>query len=221
MTRTITRIAVGGAGVLLSTLALVSPASAGQPTTSDPGTSTTTQEQQRAAAMRAAAGQDAFQDAYIAAAGPAAQRVRDDFDIPASVTVAQSILESNWGRSGLSVNDRNYFGFKCTSPTNPGPFAKGCAPYPTSECVPLPCHTVNAYFRSYDSMENSFRDYGRLLTTNSVYQSALPYRHDPDGFIREVGRRYATDPDYTIKVLSLMSTYDLYRFDSGTAPGTS
>ncbi|KDN19777.1 glucosaminidase domain-containing protein, partial [Amycolatopsis rifamycinica] len=221
MTRTTTRITVGGLGALISTLALVAPASAGQPTTSDPGTSTTTQEQQRSAAMRAAAVKDGSQDDYVAAAGPAAQRVRDDFDIPASVTVAQSILESNWGRSSLSVNDRNFFGFKCTSPTNPGPFAKGCAPYPTTECVPPPCHTVNAYFRSYDSMENSFRDYGRLLTTSSTYQSALPYRHDPDAFIREVGRHYATDPDYVNKVISLMNTYNLYRFDSGTAPGAS
>ncbi|UOX87677.1 glucosaminidase domain-containing protein [Amycolatopsis sp. FBCC-B4732] len=221
MTRTTTRITVGGLGALISTLALVAPASAGQPTTGDPGTSTTTQEQQRSAAMRSAAVEDGAQDDYVAAAGPAAQRVRDDFDIPASVTAAQSILESNWGRSTLSVNDRNYFGFKCTSPTNPGPFAKGCAPYPTTECVPAPCHTVNAYFRSYDSMENSFRDYGRLLTTSSTYSSALPYRHDPAAFIREVGRHYATDPSYADKVISLMNTYDLYRFDSGTAPGAT
>ncbi|UOZ08318.1 glucosaminidase domain-containing protein [Amycolatopsis sp. WQ 127309] len=221
MTRTKIRIAVAGLGALLSALTLVSPAVAAQPTTSDPGTSQSTQEASRAAAMRAAAVAAGYQDDFIAVAGPAAQRVHDDFDIPASVTVAQAVLESNWGRSALSTNDRNYFGFKCTSPSNPGPFAKGCANYPTQECVPLPCHSENAYFRSYDSMENSFRDYGRLLTTNSVYAGALPYRHDPDAFIRAVGPHYATDPSYVNKVLTLINDFNLRRFDSGTAPGAS
>ncbi|WP_052685452.1 glucosaminidase domain-containing protein, partial [Lentzea aerocolonigenes] len=155
-----------------------------------------------------------YRDDFLAAAGPAAQRVRADYDIPASVTVGQATLESNWGRSGLSVNDKNYFGFKCTSAGSPGPIAIGCHNYPTTECVPSPCHTVNAYFRVYRSMEDSFRDYGRLLTTSPTYADALPYRHDPDAFIRKVAPHYATDQSYADKVLTQMRTYNLYRFDS-------
>ncbi|GAA4697523.1 glucosaminidase domain-containing protein [Phytohabitans rumicis] len=159
-----------------------------------------------------------LQTDYIAVAGPAAQTVMQQYDIPASVTVAQSILESNWGRSGLSANDRNYFGFKCTTATNPGPIAIGCHDYPTTECTPT-CHTVHAYFRVYTSMTDSFRDYGRLLTTSSSYADALPYRHDPDRFIQEIANPYATDPDYANKVINLMRTYDLYRFNSGVQVG--
>jgi flagellum-specific peptidoglycan hydrolase FlgJ len=56
-----------------------------------------------------------LQDDYVNVAGPAAQAVQAEFRIPASVTTAQSILESDWGRSSLSANDKNYFGVKCVN----------------------------------------------------------------------------------------------------------
>ncbi|MGW5716798.1 glucosaminidase domain-containing protein [Amycolatopsis sp. NPDC003865] len=158
-------------------------------------------------------------DDYIALAGPIAQQVHDEFDIPASVTAAQSILESDWGRSTLTVNDKNYFGFKCVSPDSPGGIAIGCHAYPTTECDTSGCHPATAYFRVYASMTDSFRDYGRLLTTFSVYADALPYRHDPDAFIQHVAVHYATDPDYATKVIGTMQANDLYRFDTAGSGG--
>ncbi|MET8852569.1 glucosaminidase domain-containing protein [Amycolatopsis sp. NPDC004625] len=155
-----------------------------------------------------------YQESYVGVASPIARALHTAYDIPASVAVAQSVLESNWGRSKLSADERNYFGFKCVTPTSPGPIAVGCARYPATECVPAPCHPVDAYFRSYASIDDSFRDYGRLLTTSSNYAPALPVRHDPDAFIRAVARKYATDPEYANKVIRLMNLYDLRRFDS-------
>lgn len=164
-------------------------------------------------AVRDAALTSGFQASYVAAAGPIARAIHAAYDLPASVTVAQSILESNWGRSKLATAERNYFGFKCVTPSSPGPIATGCARYPSSECVPAPCHPVDAYFRSYASIEDSFRDYGRLLTTSPNYAAALPLRADPDAFVRAVAKKYATDPAYADKVIRLMDTYDLRRFD--------
>jgi flagellum-specific peptidoglycan hydrolase FlgJ len=158
------------------------------------------------------------QDAFLAAAGPAAVSVKSEFDIPASVTAGQAALESGYGTSGLSTNDKNYFGFKCASAGDPGPIATGCHPYQTTECTPS-CHTVTAYFRVYRSMTDSFRDYGRLLTTSSRYTPALAYRHDPDEFIRRVAAAgYATDPNYPGKVITIMRDHNLYQLDSMTAP---
>jgi flagellar protein FlgJ len=154
-----------------------------------------------------------YQEAYVAAAGPIARAIHAAYDIPASVTVAQAILESNWGRSKLSTAELNHFGFKCVTPTSPGPIALRCARYPTTECVPAPCHPVDAFFRSYASIEDSFRDYGRLLTTSANYAAALPVRTDPDAFIRAVAKKYATDPEYANKVIRLVNLYDLRRFD--------
>ncbi|HEX6342088.1 glucosaminidase domain-containing protein [Umezawaea sp.] len=173
------------------------------------GDSTPNQDQVRASAVTIAADTAA----YLAVAGPAAQAVMAEYDIPASVTVGQSILESAWGGSRLSVNDRNYFGFKCTAPGTPGPIATGCRAYSTTECTPG-CHTVTAYFRVYASVRDSFRDYGRLLTTSANYAGALPFRHDPNRFITEVAKKYATDPNYASKVISLMNNHNLYQYDT-------
>ncbi|WP_219825985.1 glucosaminidase domain-containing protein [Nonomuraea typhae] len=162
----------------------------------------------------------AYQEEFINAAGPAAQAVQAEFRVPASVATGQAILESNWGRSTLSVNDKNYFGFKCTSPGAPGPIAIGCHKYSTTECTPT-CHTVDAYFRVYASMRDSFRDYGRLLNSNPVYAPAFQHLNDPDEFIRKIGAHYATDPQYANKVISLMRNWNLYRFNTPIAAGSS
>jgi hypothetical protein len=161
-----------------------------------------------------------YHDDFIAVAGPSAQAVQAEYRVPASVAAAQSILESGWGRSTLSVNDKNYFGFKCTGPTSPGPIAIGCHQYLTEECTP-DCHTTTAYFRVYASMRDSFRDYGRLLSTYSVYAPAFNHLDDPDEFARKIAVRYATDPEYANKVISLMRTWNLYRFNLGSGSSLS
>jgi flagellar protein FlgJ len=153
-------------------------------------------------------------DAFLKTAGPAAQTVHQQYDVPASVTAAQAALESNWGGSKLTVNDKNYFGFKCTAANAPGPIATGCHAYPTTECTPS-CHTVTAYFRVYASETDSFRDYGRLLTTSPVYAGALKSRHDADAYIKAIAPHYATDPNYASKVIATMKAHNLYALDKG------
>jgi hypothetical protein len=79
------------------------------------------------------AGLTAEQTAFLTTiAGPAMQSVVEN-RVPASVTVAQAILESGWGRSSLSANDRNFFGMKCHNGAA-GPYAAGCKSYSTQEC---------------------------------------------------------------------------------------
>ncbi|WP_203981692.1 sporangiospore maturation cell wall hydrolase GsmA, partial [Planosporangium flavigriseum] len=149
---------------------------------------------------------------YIAAAVPAAQQGYREFQVPASVTIAQSILESGWGRSGLAAKDRNYFGIKCFS-GNPGPIANGCHTYATFECTPN-CYPTYATFRTYASITDSFRDHGYFLTTNSRYRPAFNYSNNADQFLVEIKKAgYATDPNYVSKVQNLMRTYNLYQYD--------
>ncbi|MEV0393652.1 glucosaminidase domain-containing protein [Polymorphospora rubra] len=156
-------------------------------------------------------------ETYISSYAASAQTVQQQYGVPASVALGQSILESAWGESRLTRERRNFFGFKCTASNAPGPIATSCHNYPTQECGPSGCHTVNQYFRGYASSTDSFRDYGRLLRT-SRYAAAFDHVDDPDQFIREVHRAgYATDPEYANKVISLMRTYNLYRFNT-TAP---
>ncbi|MFS8105247.1 glucosaminidase domain-containing protein, partial [Lentzea alba] len=160
------------------------------------------------------------QDDFIAVAGPMAQDVKREFNVPASVTTGQAAHESDWGRSGLTTKDRNYFGIKCVG-TDPGPIAVGCRAYPTTECDQSGCHPATAYFRTYNSMRDSFRDYGRMISTSPSYVHAMPYRTQPDRFIVEIGKVYATDGSYASKVTNIMRTWNLYRFDTGGGRGNA
>jgi uncharacterized protein YraI len=149
---------------------------------------------------------------FIASSVAPAQQGYREFGVPASVTIAQAILESGWGRSGLTANDRNYFGIKCFD-GSPGPIAAGCHTYSTYECEPT-CVPTSASFRTYASITDSFRDHGRFLTTNSRYRPAFGYTTDADQFLYQVWKAgYATSPTYVDNVKSLMRQYNLYQYD--------
>jgi hypothetical protein len=152
---------------------------------------------------------------FIAAAVPGAQRGWREFGVPASVTLAQSILESGWGRSGLSSVDKNYFGIKCQSGRF-GTIANGCHVYVTDECTKAgTCFSTSAAFRTYATQTHSFRDHGSFLRVNPRYAPAFAYTKDANKFIWNVWKAgYATDPQYYTKVTSLMASWNLYQYDT-------
>ncbi|MGH3714531.1 MAG: sporangiospore maturation cell wall hydrolase GsmA [Micromonosporaceae bacterium] len=147
----------------------------------------------------------------LAAAG--ARHSERQYGIPASVTIAQAMLESGWGSSGLASGGNNYFGIKCIGGT--GPIATGCRRYRTFECARgKGCFTTYDWFRTYGSVADSFRDHARLLHRADRYQPAMRHRGNPDVFAREVHRAgYATDPWYARKLITLMRIHNLYRYD--------
>lgn len=157
------------------------------------------------------------QNAFIAASVAPAQRSQSDYGVPASVTISQAILESNWGASAPS---NNYFGIKCVS-GNPGPIANGCVTLPTTECSGGVCTPTTASFRTYATMTDSFRDHGQMLKSNALYNSAFNYRDNPDQFAREIAADgYATDPNYANLVISIMQSNNLYQYNTGILPPT-
>jgi uncharacterized protein YraI len=151
---------------------------------------------------------------FLASAAAGAQRGWREYGVPASVTMAQAILESGWGRSGLAAVDKNFFGIKCFN-GNYGTLANGCHDYRTSECTKAgSCFSTTATFRTYATMAHSFRDHGNFLRVNSRYQPAFAYTKDANKFIWQVWKAgYATDPNYYTKVTTLMASYNLYQYD--------
>jgi flagellar protein FlgJ len=152
---------------------------------------------------------------FIRAAVPGAQLDWRTHGVPPSVTIAQAILESGWGRSKLSVNDRNYFGIKCQNGRY-GRIANGCHTYVTQECTKAgKCFTTTGVFRTYASMARSFRDHGEFLRVNSRYRPAFAYTRSANRFIWSVWKAgYATDPNYFTKVTGIMAKYRLYQYDT-------
>jgi hypothetical protein len=149
---------------------------------------------------------------FIDTVGAAAQKSRRTTGVPASVTVAQAILESDWGRSRLSRQGNNLFGIKALGGIA-GP--AGVVTLATWEHVDGGDVIVQAPFKAYTSLDQSIDDHGSFFTRNRRYASALAVANDARAFARAIqDAGYATDPGYAGKLIGLMDRYDLYRFDN-------
>ncbi|UQU68560.1 sporangiospore maturation cell wall hydrolase GsmA [Couchioplanes caeruleus] len=154
-------------------------------------------------------------DQFIRSSVAGAQRGWREYGVPPSVTIAQAILESGWGRSGLASVDKNYFGIKCQNGSY-GKLANGCHVYRTNECTKAgDCFSTSAAFRTYATQAHSFRDHGSFLRVNPRYAPAFEYTEDANKFIWKVWKAgYATDPNYYTKVTGIMATWNLYQYDT-------
>jgi len=148
------------------------------------------------------------QEKFIASVAPAAQESERDSGVPAAVTIAQAILESNWGESGLSVKAHNYFGIKAMS----GPGPAGTISMDTWEVFGGKDTVVKDAFKAYNNLDESIMDHGNFLKNNARYAAAFNTT-DPEAFASKIHKAgYATDPAYTSKLVNLMAKYDLFQY---------
>jgi flagellar protein FlgJ len=155
----------------------------------------------------------AEQAAFLADVTALARRSQRRYGVPASVTIAQAILESGWGRSTLVRTAHNYFGMTCVRGDN-GPFTADCRTGPDRVCDSRGCRSTTANFRTYRSVSDSFADHGRLFASNPRYARAYAHRGDANRFVAEVHRAgYATDPSYPRQLRKIMTRYNLYRYN--------
>ena len=125
--------------------------------------------------------------------------------VPASITLAQGILESNSGQSKLAVKGNNHFGIKCHNDWN-------------GRKMRLDDDARRECFRVYRKVEDSYRDHSDFLRYRDRYKSLfdLP-KDDYKGWARGLKKAgYATDPAYANKLIALIEKYELYRFDRKT-----
>lgn len=122
--------------------------------------------------------------------------------IPASITLAQGLLESGYGLSELAVKGNNHFGIKCHNNWTGGRMyydddRKG-------EC-----------FRKYRSPEDSYRDHSDFLRYRDRYSFLFDYKiTDYKSWANGLKKAgYATDPAYPRKLINLIETYKLYEYD--------
>lgn len=123
------------------------------------------------------------------------------YKIPASITLAQGILESGSGKGTLAVKANNHFGIKCHD-------WKGKKIYHDDD-------RRQECFRKYKSSETSFRDHSEFLSKRKRYASLFKLRkNDYKAWakgLRQAG--YATDRKYPQKLISLIERYELYQYD--------
>jgi len=146
---------------------------------------------------------------FVASVLEGAQDSARETRVPASVTIAQAILESDWGRSMLSVKGQNYFGIKAL--VGPGP--AGIVWMDTREVLGGRNVVVRDAFKAYHDIRESIMDHGRFLASNPRYAAAFQVL-DPREFARRIhSAGYATDPAYSTKLIGLMDRFNLYMYD--------
>lgn len=124
------------------------------------------------------------------------------YKIPASVTMAQAIIESGAGTSDLAINANNHFGIKCHADWEGMNYIKDDEE--VTEC-----------FRKYFSVEESFRDHSLFIVSRIKYAELfnLPI-YDYKAWcygLKDCG--YATQKEYPEKLISVIEKYELYKLD--------
>jgi LysM repeat protein len=151
-----------------------------------------------------------WQRDFIMSVAPGARASQRKTGVPASVTLAQAILESDWGRSKLTREANNLFGIKAQR----GPGSAGIYEINTWEVYGGQNVTVLAAFKAYTTLADSISDHGWWFHDNSRYHGALKVKDDPRAFAYAINAAgYATDPAYAPKLIGLMDKFDLYAYD--------
>jgi LysM repeat protein len=145
-------------------------------------------------------------EGYIARYADMAVREMKRTGVPASITLAQGMVESGFGNGELAVEANNHFGIKCHDDWD-GPTIR---------------HTDdrrNECFRKYRNPEDSFRDHSDFLRSTPRYSFLFDLdTKDYKGWARGLKKAgYATNPDYANMLIRNIETYGLDRFDSGIA----
>lgn len=144
---------------------------------------------------------------YIARYSPIAIEHQEKYGIPASITLAQGILESNNGNGRLAVEANNHFGIKCKKNW-------------TGMTISHDDDAKGECFRKYNTAEESYEDHASYLDTQPRYDSL--FRHSETDYaawargLKAAG--YATDPLYAEKLIRIIEENRLYLFDRGENP---
>ena len=138
---------------------------------------------------------------YIYTYAEIAKREMELYGIPASITLAQGILESGSGYGELTKKSNNHFGIKCNG-------WEGAKVYHDDD-------RAQECFRKYKDPKYSFRDHSLFLAKRSRYASLFSLEKDDYKAwakgLKKAG--YATDPRYPDKLIALIERYQLDRFD--------
>jgi flagellum-specific peptidoglycan hydrolase FlgJ len=146
---------------------------------------------------------------FIALVAPLAQRAEQTTGVPASVTIAQAIQETGFGKSAHAAGN-NLFGIK-------GSGDAGSLRLSTKEFVHGHYVTIRASFAAYRSLEDSVVAHARFVTSG-YFKNTSDDLGSPTRFVSQIARDgYATDPHYASELDGLISRYDLTRFDDSSS----
>jgi len=145
-------------------------------------------------------------EAYIQKYSSIAQEEMRKYGVPASITLAQGILESGSGKSKLAAEANNHFGIKCHDTWN-------------GATMHLDDDAPNECFRKYKSVEQSFEDHSVFLKKPRYEELFLLEITDYKGWAQGLKKcGYATSSTYAKSLIDLIEKYELTQFDTEQKP---
>ncbi|QOW20128.1 flagellar assembly peptidoglycan hydrolase FlgJ [Lysobacter ciconiae] len=146
-------------------------------------------------------------EAFVRSIWPQAKETARELGVSAKALVAQAALETGWGRRLVGGDkSHNLFGIKST-----GSWRGARVESATHEFVDGKRQNQRAHFRAYDSVQQSFADYAKLMR-NERYSGAIAAGEDPVRFASALQKAgYATDPSYAAKISAIANGPTLQR----------
>ena len=140
---------------------------------------------------------------YISQYNDLAIQHQKKYRIPASITLAQGLLESGAGQSDLAQRSNNHFGIKCGSSWR-------------GRTVRHDDDARNECFRAYSNPRDSYEDHSEFLRRGPRYAFLFNLDiTDYKGWARGLKKAgYATDPSYANRLITIIEDYDLYKYDT-------
>lgn len=148
---------------------------------------------------------------FIERIRPHAQELQASYGVLPSIIIGQGILESNWGQSTLASEYNNLFGIKAYGDQKK-------VNLETQEFINEVWITIQGDFRVYDTWEESMDDHTKLFVNGvdwdpRLYENVLLANDYKEAANALQTAGYATDPDYASKVIHVIETYKLYKYD--------
>lgn len=151
-----------------------------------------------------------MEKAYIERFAPLAIKEMRRVGIPASITLAQAVVESNAGQSKLAQKSNNHFGIKCKS------YWTGLTVQYKDDDFDAKGKLIESCFRAYGDIESSFRDHSDFLKGSDKYSELFTLdKSDYKAWaVGLMSSGYATDKTYALKLITVIEDFQLYRFDT-------
>lgn len=151
------------------------------------------------------------EQAFIDKISAYAKVLQSEYGVLPSISIAQAILESNWGNSELSEKYNNFYGIKGSEEAN-------TVLMNTKEFVDEEWIEINGRFRIYESWQDSMNAHAKLFVEGTTwnpqqYAAVLAADNYRDAAFALQASGYATDPTYPEKLIELIQQYKLDQFD--------
>ncbi len=151
------------------------------------------------------------EESFIQLILPVSQKMYELYNVRPSVSIAQAILESDWGESGLAADYNNLYGRKT------GDLSRAVL-METSEFANGEWIIIQDYFKVYKNVTESIEDHALLMVNGTDWNPELYHPvleaatyEDASHALQQAG--YATDPTYPQKLIDLIERYELYKYD--------